>query len=168
MSVFPIARRAALVAAVLWIAPGAVSPAVALEAVWKPLADLPLGDRQLAETALYDMWGDDPDLWPDWLDPMALRYPIGPNNNIVVVRQPVRQPCGEYGFTVLGPVTPQGKRGLLGGRFCGGTLAIVPALWGGLPDMVIEEGRVRDPDGAWRTQPPQRWRWTANGWGLVR
>lgn len=158
--------RSGLIAlALLWPLAATAAPG---ELVWQDFADLPEGERYFAQTALYEMWGSDPDLWPDWIEPAAVRVAAGRGESILIVRQPLRLACGEYGFSVLGPVTADLTRQPLGGRFCGGVLSVVPVSGRAIPDLVVEQTYEADADGRARPLPPKRWRWLGEGWGEIQ
>lgn len=140
------------------------APALAEEAVWLPFGSLPAGERQLAESVLADMFGGDPALWPDWLEPRAALVPTG-SGTLLVVRQPVQAPCGQYRFTVFAPVSG-GRRARLGPDFCAGQLTIVPLRWGDWPDLQFSEGWVATGDG-WRREDRQL-RWNGSQWMSIR
>lgn len=136
----------------------------AADAQWESFDTLVGNDRTLADEALAGMFGDDPELWPDWLDPRAVLIPAGREGSLLVVREPYRQSCGQYLFTVFGPLGVEGGRNRLGSGFCAGTLAFVPVLGRNLPDLLFSEGRQRDPaNGEWR-RIDQRVRWTGTEW----
>ncbi len=143
----------------------AASPGVrAADVSWESFDTLGGVDRALANAALADMFGEDPELWPDWLDPRAVLIPAGPEGALLVVREPYRQPCGQYLFTIFGPQGAEGARSRLGAAFCAGDLAVAPMRRQNLPDLLFSEGRQRDPtDGIWR-RVDQRVRWTGTEW----
>ncbi len=91
------------------------------------------------------MFGDDPELWPDWLDPRAVVISAGREGNLLVVREPYRALCGQYLFTVFGPVGGDGTRQRLGEGFCAGDLTVAPVKGAALPDLLFTEGRQQDP-----------------------
>jgi hypothetical protein len=138
--------------------------AAAAEATWQSFDTLGGVDRALAEAALADMFGDDPELWPDWLDPGAVLIPAGNERSLLVVRQPYRAPCGPYLFIVFGPAGGAAGRERLGPGFCAGELLVSPVRGQSLPDLTFLEGRQQDPaDGLWR-RVDQRVRWSDTGW----
>jgi hypothetical protein len=139
----------------------------AAEAEWQAFDRLGSGDRVLAEATLAPMFGDDPDLWPDWLDPRAVLIPVGRDGSLLVVRQPYRMPCGQYLFTIFASPGPDGTRERLGSGFCAGDLAVAPVRGGGLPDLLFSEGYQQDAsDGIWR-RVDQRVRWNGTGWDQI-
>jgi hypothetical protein len=141
--------------------------ALAAEAVWQPFETLGDGDRYLAESALAPMFGDDADLWPDWLEPRALLLPVGHGDTWLIVREPYRARCGQYLFTVFGAVTRERTRVKLGDGFCAGELSIVPSGAGRAPDLQFAEGSRQDGnDGEWR-RVDQRVRWSGRDWEAV-
>jgi hypothetical protein len=138
--------------------------ASAAEVFWQSFDTLGAGDRALAEAALSDMFGDDPDLWPDWLDPRAVLIPAGRVGTLLVVREPYRAPCGQYLFTVFGPPGPQGGRERMGPGFCAGELSVAPMRGRDRPDLIFSEGHRQDSaDGLWQ-RIDQRVRWTGTEW----
>jgi hypothetical protein len=143
-----------------------VGPSLAAELEWQPFDLLGAGDRAIAETALAGEFGDDPDLWPDWIEPRALLVPFN-RGQLLIVREPLHAPCGEYGYTVFSAVTPEGTRLKLGDEFCAGDLQIIPAWGAAMPDLAFSEGQVKDPtSGVWQRRD-QHVRWTDKGWVLV-
>lgn len=138
-------------------------PALADEAVWLSFDALPPGERGLAEATLAGMFGADPALWPDWLEPRAALLPTG-DGPLLVVRQPVRAPCGQYLFTVFGPVSG-GRRARLGEDVCAGQLVVVPRGWGAWPDLLFQEGWSGAGE-TWR-RVDRRLRWGGNQWLLI-
>ena len=140
------------------------APSLADEAVWLPFDRLPAGERQLAEAVLADMFGADPALWPDWLDPRAALVPAG-SGTLLVVRQPVQAPCGQYRFTVFATVSG-GRRARLGDDFCAGQLTVVPRRWFDWPDLLFSEGWVAAGDG-WRRED-RLVRWAGSQWMLIK
>ncbi|MTJ81711.1 MAG: hypothetical protein F8N37_11930 [Telmatospirillum sp.] len=151
--------------AALWLA--ASGPAAAAEAVWLPFDALSAGDRSIAEQALAGLFGEDPDLWPDWLDPRAIVITAGRSDTLLIVREPYRAPCGQFLFLIFGPPGTDGTRSRLGDGFCAGTLGIAPQRFQSMPDLIFSEGRRKDAaDGLWK-RVDQRVRWTANGWVTV-
>ncbi|PKU22256.1 hypothetical protein [Telmatospirillum siberiense] len=135
----------------------------AADAVWLSF-DMLGGDRPLAEAALSDMFGEDPEFWPDWLDPRAVLLQAGGNQSLLVVREPYRQPCGQYLFIIFGPLTADGTRNRLGTGFCAGDMAVGPVRGRSFPDLLFSEGRQQNPaDGQWQ-RLDQRVRWNGSGW----
>jgi len=139
-------------------------PALAAEAVWLPFDSLPAGERRLAEATLAEMFGGDPSLWPDWLEPRATLVPTG-DGPLLVVRQPVRAPCGQYRFSVFAPVSG-GRRARLGEDFCAGQLSVMPRPLADWPDLLFAEGWVQSADG-WHSEA-RRVRWDRNRWVLIQ
>ena len=88
----------------------------AAEAEWQPFDTLGPADRTLAEGALAVMFGEDPELWPDWLEPRAVLIAAG-DETLLVVRQPYRAPCGQYLFSVFGPAAERRQAGATGREF---------------------------------------------------
>jgi hypothetical protein len=159
-----LAPAAMLVAAMLVVTAG--GGAAADPPQWQPLDSLGAGDGALAERPLTPMFGDDPQLWPDWLEPRAVLIPVA-DGQLLVVRWPLRAPCGEYGFTVFGPVTAELTRRRLGIDFCAGSLTVIPVAGRGWPDLLFAEGRQQDPaSGDWQRRD-QRVRWSTDRWLLV-
>lgn len=156
-----------------WLAPllialtmaAAASRAASPDTEWLPFDQLNTYDRSLAEGALVGMFGDDPDLWPDWLDPRAVLIPaVRGGGTLLVVREPYRQPCGQYRFIIFGPPAGDGTRGQLGEGFCAGDLSVVPVSGHALPDLLFAEGRAhRSETDDWERQD-QRVRWTGRDW----
>jgi hypothetical protein len=137
------------------------------EAVWQPLAALDPGDKALAEAVMKPELGDDPALWPDWLDLRAALIPSGQGGEVMVVRTPWHRPCGWYKFTVLSEVTPDRTRARLGGDFCAGRVDVVPLPGRKRPDLVFSEGRQQDEaSGDWH-RVDQRVRWSGDQWLLI-
>jgi len=144
--------------AILLLAAGAAS---AGELVWQSLGSLGGGDRVLAEQTLFEMWGDNPEFWPDWIDPAALYVPAG-GNRLLIVRRPLHAPCGQYGFALFSPLTPDRRRDKIG-DFCGGDLSVIAVPGLDWPDLLVLEGRLPDSDGLWR-RLDQRLRWRDGKW----
>ncbi len=141
-----------------------LAKAAEAEAEWQPVASLAAGDRALAATVLGPMFGGRPDLWPDWLDPQAVMLPVGGGGSLLVVREPLHAPCGQFGFTFFGPVAEGGRRPQLGQMFCGGTLEVVPIAESALPDLRVTDGQERvDGSEGWRPLD-LRSRWAVNQW----
>lgn len=151
-----------LLCVVLLAAAGA---AQARDLYWQPLNTLGAGDRSYAEQTLYDEFGDNPDLWPDWIDPAALYAPTADGDRLLIVRRPVHEPCGQYRFAVLSTVTPQRTREKLG-EFCAGDVDIVKAEDHSLPDLLVTEGSLQDANGDWQRKD-QRLRWDKGQWWLI-
>lgn len=160
-------RRSALLLSAFILGMASAVAAWAADTVWQPIDGLAAADQSLATEALAPMFGDNPQLWPDWLDPRAVLIPLARGQgDLLVVREPLHAPCGEYGFIVFGPPQADGSRSRLGDYFCAGALQVVPRQ--PLPDLVFSEGRVRDGDeGEWRRQD-QRVRWSGSEWLLIR
>jgi hypothetical protein len=138
--------------------------AAAEDAQWQSFDSLGSVDHALADAALADMFGDDPELWPDWLDPRAVLIPAGREGFLLVVREPYRAPCGQFLFTVFGPASVEGARNRLGPGFCAGDLAVAPVRGQSWPDLLFSEGHQQDPaDGLWH-RLDQRVRWTGTEW----
>ncbi len=138
------------------------------DAYWQSFERLDSIDRLYAAQALAPNFGGNPGLWPDWLDPRAVLIPITHGQgDLLVIRQPLHAPCGQFGFTVFGPASPQGGRDRLGGDFCAGDLVVVPTPHRWLPDLRFVEGRQKDAaTGQWRRKD-QRVRWTGTDWVLI-
>lgn len=135
----------------------------AAEASWLTF-DMLGGDRPLAEAALADMFGDDPELWPDWLDPRGVLLQAGGDKSLLVVREPYRQSCGEYLFIIFGPLGADGTRSRLGTGFCAGEMSYAQVRGLNFPDLLFSEGRqLNAADGQW-TRLDQRVRWTGSEW----
>jgi hypothetical protein len=131
---------------------------------WQSFDNLGAGDRSLAEAALANMFGEDPELWPDWLNPRALLLPLGRNGTMLVVREPYRAPCGQFLFKIFGPTAADGVRQRLGADFCAGDLAVTPIRGRPFPDLIFAEGYQRDPaEEVWR-RVDQHVRWTGTEW----
>jgi len=142
----------------------AFSAVCAADALWESFDRLGGVDHSLADAALADMFGADPELWPDWLDPRAVVISAGRDGTLLVVREPYRQSCGQYLFTVFGPQGVEGARNRLGAAFCAGDLVVAPVRGRGFPDLLFLEGHQRDPtDDVWR-RVDQRARWTGTEW----
>ena len=131
---------------------------------WQPLDQLGGGDRILAEQTLYEMFGDNPDWWPDWIDPAALYAPAKPTR-MLVVRRPIHEPCGQYKFAIFSPVNADRQRDKLG-DFCAGSIQVIPVSGRDQPDFLIEEGRIPDQEGIWQ-RLDQRVRWHDGQWWRV-
>lgn len=155
------------VLAALLAAGAALTPARAADAVWQGLDALQLGDRQEAQAAVADMFGEDPALWPDWLDLRAVFIPPGHSDAVLVIRLPMRQACGPWGYVVLGAVGGDGARPQLGGRLCGNDLTLVNRPFHSLPDFQIDDHGTADADGH-ISYETQRWRWEDGQWLLVQ
>ncbi|MDR3439094.1 hypothetical protein [Telmatospirillum sp.] len=148
--------------ACLWLI--TAGPARAAEIPWLSFDALGASDRTLAEGVLAGMFGDDPDLWPDWLNPGVVLLQAGGNRSLMVVREPYRAPCGQYLFVVFGPAAADGNRQRWGDGFCAGDLTVIPVRGSPLPDLLFAEGHQQDPaDGTWH-RADQRVRWTGTGW----
>ncbi len=145
--------------AVLMAAAGA---AHARDLTWQSLDTLGAGDRSYADQTLYGEFGDNPDLWPDWIDPAALYVPTADGGRMLIVRRPVHEPCGQYRFAILGTVTPARTRETWG-EFCAGSIAVITVEGRSLPDLLIAEGRQQDENGIWQRQD-QRLRWQNGQW----
>lgn len=152
--------QALFLIALAWAAAG---PAQADGPSWTPFDALDSGNRAIAQAAIAPRFGDNPVLWPDWLDPEAVLIPSG-NQDILVVREPLHAPCGQFGFIVFGPVTNAGTRDRLDGEFCAGSLTVMPVWRRVIPDLLFAEGNQQDPaTGEWQRHD-QRVRWTGGGW----
>ncbi len=140
----------------------------AADALWEPFASLGAADQALADAALADMFGEDPELWPDWLDPRAVLIAAGREGALLIVREPYRQACGQYFFTIFGPQGSNGGRNRLGDGFCAGSLAVLPIKGRSFPDLIFSEGRQKEPadDGQW-LRVDQQVRWTGAGWARI-
>ena len=143
----------------------AAGAAHASDLYWQPLNTLGPGDRSYAEQTLYDEFGDNPDLWPDWIDPAALYAPTADGDRLLIVRRPVHEPCGQYRFAILSTVTAARTREKLG-EFCAGDLDIVKAPDHNLPDLLVTEGYLQDGNGDWQRKD-QRLRWDKGQWWLI-
>lgn len=155
-----------------WLVPFLVAFAIAKAALaaatpdvrWQSFDTLSAIDRSLAEGAMADMLGDDPQLWPDWLDPRAALIPAERGRSaVLVVREPYRAPCGQYRFIIFGPAASDGSRPRLGDGFCAGALTVIPVAGRAVPDLLFAEGSVRQGEGEWHRQD-QRVRWTGQDW----
>jgi len=140
-------------------------PVCARDLVWQSLDSLPGGDRALAEQTLYAEFGDQPEMWPDWIDPAALYVPVK-GDRLLIVRRPVHAACGQYRFAVLGTVTSALSRDKIG-DFCAGDIQVVTAEGRDWPDFLVREGRVQDQDGVWR-RLDQRVRWKDGQWWRIQ
>ncbi len=129
---------------------------------WRPLDQLSVGDRSLAEQALAPHFGDDPRLWPDWLEVVGVMIPAGIDGNILIVRAPMLQACGGWGYTVFGPVNAADSRDRWGPEFCANTLFIVPHGLGA-PDIQFDEEGFTADFRTW-SHEPARWRWVGGQW----
>lgn len=138
--------------------------AIARDLSWQSLDSLQGGDRELAEQTLYEMFGEDPAQWPDWIDPAALYVPTN-HDRLLIVRRPVHAPCGQYRFTILSPVTTDLTRVTLG-DFCAGALSVVAVEGRDWPDLLVEEGRLPDEDGVWQ-RLDQRLRYRDGQWWRI-
>ena len=152
--------RAALLICALLL----TTPVLARELVWQGLDTLLGGDRALAEQTLYQDFGDNPELWPDWIGPEALYVPTA-HDRLLIVRRPVRSACGQYMFAVLSTITPQLSRDKIG-DFCAGDLKVVEADGRDLPDLLFSEGRVQDAEGNWQ-RFDQQMRWKDGQWWRI-
>jgi hypothetical protein len=139
-------------------------PALATELDWRSFDTLPAGERALAEQTVMPIFGDDPEQWPDWIDPAALFVPSR-SGFLMIVRRPQHLPCGQYGFTIFGPVTPDGRRDLYG-DFCGGSVGIIPVEGRDWPDIEILEGREQIAEDQWR-RLDQRLRYQNGQWWRI-
>lgn len=143
----------------------AAGAAESRDLTWQPLNTLGAGDRSYAEQTLYDEFGDNPELWPDWIDPAALFAPTADGDRMLIVRRPVHEPCGQYRFAILSTVTPARTREKWG-DFCAGSVDVVKAEGHSLPDLSVTEGRQQDENGAWQRQD-LRLRWQDGQWWRV-
>lgn len=125
--------------------------AQARDLAWQSLDTLNAGDRSYAEQTLYDQFGDNPELWPDWIDPAALYAPTADGDRMLVVRRPAHEPCGQYRFAILGTVT-QARTREKWGEFCAGSVEVIKAEGHTLPDLLVSEGRQLDESGNWQRQ----------------
>jgi hypothetical protein len=148
------------VALLLWLL---FVPVHAADLDWRGFDQLPDAERGLAEATLFEMFGDNPTQWPDWIDPAALWVPLK-SDFALVVRRPIHAPCGQYSFAIFGPVTSAGSREKLG-DFCAGSLNIVAVSGKDWPDFDFREGRVSQDGETWqrldqqlRYQNGQWWR----------
>jgi len=139
-------------------------PALARDLVWQSLDSLLGGDRALAEQTLYEEFGDNPEQWPDWIDPEALYVPTG-NDRLLIVRRPVHEPCGEFKFAVLSTITPALSRDKIG-DFCAGDLKVIAVEGHDWPDFQLSEGKVQDADGVWQ-RFDQQLRWKDGQWWRI-
>jgi hypothetical protein len=155
-------RSLLLLLAGLWLI--AAGPARADDALWQPFDRLSAGDLPLAQSALFEMFGDDPDLWPDWLDPRAVLIPYGSADTLLIVREPYRQPCGQFRFVIFGTPGANGARTQLGDGFCAGELAIQPMGFWSMPDLIFTGGHRRAAAGGPWQSFEQRVRWTGQNW----
>ncbi len=139
------------------------------DAFWESLDQLGTMDRAYAVEALASNFGNNPSLWPDWLDPKAVLIPeVRRQGDLLVVRQPLHAPCGQFGFTIFGPATAEGWRARLGGDFCAGNLEVVPTARRGLPELRFLEGQEKNPaTGEWQRKD-QHVRWTGQDWVLIK
>lgn len=151
---------AALVLATLVFQSGA---ARAEDETWKPLDSFAEGDRQLAQTALAGMFGEDPSLWPDWLELTAIYAPKGKRRSVLIVRYPMRQACGPWGYVVLSPVDESGSRTVMGQHFCANDLSLGAPVWQSLPDLQFDRQGFQDASGDW-SYTPARWHWDGKSW----
>jgi hypothetical protein len=151
-------HRAVLVLALLTAA-----PAWAEDLYWRNFDYLNQADRAQAEETLTEMFGGTVELWPDWIEPSAIQIPAGPGKTLMIVRYPLRLPCGENAFFIFGPATPEG-RPRLGDRFCAGALTGVFAQ-PKLPwlDLQFAGYGEQGADGQWHDRTI-RLRWTDKGW----
>lgn len=136
------------------------------EVFWQPFDSLIPYDRDLAEQALAPMWGDDPSLWPDWLDGRAALLP-GRSGEVMVVREPLRAPCGDYAFFVFGPYQPpDGGRASLGNAFCADGIVVQPHRGQSIPDLILKNTGV--PDGDTVRVRDQQVHWSGKEWTEVK
>jgi hypothetical protein len=149
-------------AAIAGAAPG-IAHAVSL--YWQAFNTLGPGDRAYAEQTLYDEFGDNPDFWPDWIDPAALYAPTTDGDRLFIVRRPVHEPCGQYRFVIFSTVTPARTREKLG-EFCAGEIDVARATDHTLPDLLVTEGYQQDANGDWQRQD-LRLRWDKGQWWRV-
>ena len=137
-------------------------PVMAQDESWADFDHLSPTDRALAEGALAERFGDNPELWPDWLEPVAVLIPVGRYRDVLIVREPMRLPCGSWGYTVFGPIPENGIRPPLGPRFCAGDLTIVPQ-GRNLPDLQFDSQGFTSDLVTWREEAA-RWRWSGTEW----
>jgi len=133
------------------------------DAVWKNVADMAEGDRQLAQTSLTDMFGEDVSLWPEWLEIDGVYIPPGKNRSMLVLRFPMRKDCGAWGYQILSPVTSEGTRTKMGEPFCGNDLTLVNQAFQSLPDIQFDSQGSSDAEGNW-SFAAARWRWDGKQW----
>lgn len=143
----------------------AAGAAQARDLYWQAFNTLNPGDRSYAERTLYEEFGDNPDLWPDWIDPAALYAPAADGGQLLIVRRPVHEPCGQYRFAILSTVTPQRTREKLG-EFCAGDIDVIKTRDHDLPDLLVTEGYQQDANGQWQRQD-LRLRWDKGQWWRV-
>jgi len=143
----------------------AACSARARDLTWQSFDSLNPGDRTYAEQTLYDLFGDRPEQWPDWIDPAALYAPTADGDRLLIVRRPVHEPCGQYRFAIFSKVTPDRRRDKLG-DFCAGEVDVIPVADRALPDLLFAEGRVPDADGVWQ-RLDQRLRWRDGQWWRI-
>jgi len=143
----------------------AAGAAQAFTLYWQPLDTLEGGDRSYAEQTLYGEFGDNPDLWPDWIDAAGLYVPTANGDRLLIVRRPVHEPCGQYKFAVLSTVTPARTREVWG-DFCAGSVDVIKVSGRALPDLLFAEGYQQDANGAWQRQD-QHLRWDKGQWWRI-
>ena len=143
----------------------AAGAAQAFNLYWQPLTTLDSGDRAYAEQTLYPEFGDNPDLWPDWIDPAALYAPTANGDRMLIVRRPVHEPCGQYRFAILSTVTPARTRETWG-DFCAGNVDVIKVSGRDLPDLLVTEGYQQDESGTWQ-RLDLRLRWQDGQWWRV-
>jgi len=135
----------------------------AADAVWQGLDGLAEGDRQVAQAALAEMFGEDVTLWPEWLEPSAVYIPPGKSRSMLIVRFPMKKDCGPWGYLVLSPVTSDASRTVQGPAFCANDIALVPQPWQSLPDIQFDRQGFQDANGDWSFETA-RWRWDGKNW----
>ena len=136
-------------------------PLMARDLLWQSLDSLGGGDRQLAEQTMYELFGDNPDQWPDWIDPAALYVPVG-RDYALIVKRPVHEPCGQYKFTILSPVNGAQSRDKIG-DFCAGELDVLAVPNRDWPDFYVTQGYQQDANGDWQ-RADLRLRWRDGQW----
>jgi hypothetical protein len=149
---------------VLLLLPLLAGSVLGRDLIWQPLDSLAGGDRALAEQTLYEEFGDNPEQWPDWIDPAALYVPTA-GDRLLIVRRPVHDLCGQYRFAILSPVTPDLTRTTLG-DFCAGSVTVIPVEGREWPDLMLSEGRIPDEAGIWQ-RVDQRLRWRDGQWWRI-
>lgn len=133
------------------------------DAVWQGFDALPEGDRQLAQEALAEMFGENVSLWPEWLEPSAVYIPPAKSRSMLIVRFPMKKDCGPWGYLVLSPVTPDATRTVQGEAFCANDITLVEQHWPSLPDIQFDRQGFQDANGDWSFEAA-RWRWDGKNW----
>ncbi len=161
-------RCLALAAALaLWLGMAAPASADEPDWTWQPLNSLEPYDLSIAQAALFPLMGEDPTLWADWMDPRVVLIPVR-GGNIMILREPFRQGCGDWGYMIFSPYRTDGTRARLGEMFCADGLEVVPPRFQNWPDLVLRNvgsptSTTEPADHPWQVSD-QRLHWSGEDW----